>query len=191
MREQAYENARTEIHVGKESYDEAARRHGVKLTSLWHRDHGRKSRRDGHESQKKLLTPEELELVKLLKELDSWGLHFDRDFIMARAQDVLNERGSNEVITRSWYKKFRRRFPQLKTQLSERKDLKRSDAEKDPVRFDRAFKNVRHCFYSRLCLTYTLSLNDSILSHITSLLTASLITTRRASCSASIVAAMS
>ncbi|KAJ7683394.1 hypothetical protein B0H14DRAFT_2654832 [Mycena olivaceomarginata] len=78
MREEAYENARTEIHVANESYDEAVRRHGVKLKSLWHRDHGRQSRHDGHESQKKLLTPEELELVKLLKELDSLGIHFDR-----------------------------------------------------------------------------------------------------------------
>jgi hypothetical protein len=117
------------------------------MSSLWHREHGRKNRRDGHEGQKKVSTMEEEEIVKLLKELDSWGLHFDRKFIMARAQDILDERGSNDTVTLSWYRKFRARYPDLKTQLSERKDISRSDAEKDPARFDKAFKNVR-VFYS-------------------------------------------
>ncbi|KAJ7333972.1 hypothetical protein DFH08DRAFT_879860 [Mycena albidolilacea] len=145
--ESTYEHAKEALHTaGGGTYEDAAVVHDVPLSSLWHRDHGHQSRRDGHEKQKKVSTAEEEELVKLLRELDSGGLHFDREFLMARAQDILDERGSDDVITRSWYRKFRARFPDLKTQLSERKDVARSDAEKDPARFDKAFKNVRVLF---------------------------------------------
>ncbi|KAJ7483650.1 DDE superfamily endonuclease-domain-containing protein [Mycena latifolia] len=140
-----YEHAKEDLHAPGGMYATAAELHDVPLSSLWHREHGRKNRRDWHEGQKKASTMEE-EIVKLLKELESWGLNFDREFIMARAQDILDERGSNDTITLSWYKKFRARYPDLKTQLSERKDISRSDAEKDPARFDKAFKNFERLF---------------------------------------------
>ncbi|KAJ7897746.1 hypothetical protein B0H13DRAFT_1884583 [Mycena leptocephala] len=95
-----YEHAKEDLHAPGGKYATAAELHDVPLSSLWHREHGRKNRRDGHEGQKKVSTMEE-EIVKLLKELDSWGLHFDREFIMARAQDILDERGSNDTITLS------------------------------------------------------------------------------------------
>jgi hypothetical protein len=133
------------LHTAGGTYEDVAVVHDIPLSSLWHHDHGRQSRRDGHENQKKVLNGEE-ELVKLLRELDSWGLHFDCEFIMARAQDILNEHGSDDIIIQSWYRKFRARFPDLKTQLSERKNVAHSDAEKDLAQFDKAFKNVRVLF---------------------------------------------
>ncbi|KAF7362988.1 hypothetical protein MVEN_00650400 [Mycena venus] len=73
QRESTYKQAK-EVHAPGGNYATVAAVHEVPVSSLWHRDHGRQGRREGHEKQKKVKTAEEEEIVKLLRELDSWGL---------------------------------------------------------------------------------------------------------------------
>lgn len=151
-REEAFERAKEHRHQDGETYHDAAQHETLSTSSLWHREHGRQDRHTAHEAQQKLTKIEEAEIVKLLRELDEWGVHAPPQFVLDRADDILRERGSTESATKAWYRRFKRRHPELKTVLSELKDVARSSAEKDPLRFNEAFNNVRnHSVKSEMC----------------------------------------
>ncbi|KAJ7359812.1 hypothetical protein DFH08DRAFT_801576 [Mycena albidolilacea] len=104
--------------------------------------------------QQKVTTAEQEETIKLLKELNSWGLHFGREFILECFRDILVECRSDEEVNESYYKKFRRHYLELKTQLSEPKDVSQTDAERDPKRLDKFLVNLE-----RLYNEYNITLN--------------------------------
>jgi len=137
----AFERAIQDKHDG-DTYTAAAQRQGLPTSTLWHREHGHGTRAQGHEHLKKLTTIEENELRDWLKELDDWGIHLSHDIVRGRANDILAERGSKETVGKTWIRRFMSRFPELRTGPSEKKDVSRNAAERDPVRFDKYFKMV-------------------------------------------------
>ncbi|KIY71153.1 hypothetical protein CYLTODRAFT_144782 [Cylindrobasidium torrendii FP15055 ss-10] len=145
-RNKAFLQAKSDRHNQSETYRDAAEHNAVPHSSLWHREHGRNDRISAHEHQQKLNHVEEAELIKLLRNLDGWGTHVTKSFVMDRANAVIRERDGNDnadTVTDSWLKRFRTRHPELKLMLSERKDAARGAAENDPVKFDLFFNNVR------------------------------------------------
>ncbi|KAJ3780051.1 hypothetical protein GGU10DRAFT_236811, partial [Lentinula aff. detonsa] len=59
--ENAFQQAILNISNG-DTYRTAAQRQGLPMSTLWHREHGRSTRSEGHEHLKKLTTIEEKEL---------------------------------------------------------------------------------------------------------------------------------
>ncbi|THU86453.1 hypothetical protein K435DRAFT_868280 [Dendrothele bispora CBS 962.96] len=90
-RENAFQRTIRDRNSGS-TYHTAAQRQGLPGSSVWHRQHGRKSRAEAHEHRKKLSSIEEKELRDGLKELDDWGIHLSHAIIVGRANDVLQER---------------------------------------------------------------------------------------------------
>ncbi|KAE9390416.1 hypothetical protein BT96DRAFT_946124 [Gymnopus androsaceus JB14] len=118
-------------------YVTAAQQQGLAISSLWHCDHGYKSLAEAHKPFQKLSAIEKQEMRDWLKGLDDFGIHVTHKIIIACANDILAERGSNETVRKTWIWKYMMHFPKLKTAPSEKKEVVQSPAKRDPVRLEK------------------------------------------------------
>ncbi|KAK1216017.1 Vacuolar protein sorting-associated protein atg6 [Marasmius sp. AFHP31] len=90
----------------------------------------------------KLLPVEEEEIFHWLKELDNWGLHMSTKLVIQRANNILEERQSDDRVGSGWLRHLEEQYPQLKTMLSVKQDVDRNCATQDPIRFNKFFNNA-------------------------------------------------
>ncbi|KAF7335119.1 CENP-B protein [Mycena venus] len=130
----------------------AGQKLGIPPATVWHRQHGRRNRRKAHTEEQSLSVAEEDEIIEWLKELDRWRLHLRRGLVIQRAQSILESKAARSASPLSthvgvnWFTHFLKRHPDLRTALSQRKDISRSKAEHDPVRMAAFYTNLSHAY---------------------------------------------
>jgi hypothetical protein len=140
-REQRISSALEDIRNGS-TLKQASENWCIPLQTLGHRKNGRKSRQEAHEFQQALSPAEEDELRDWLKEMDKWSLHLRLELIKSRAQAIRRARGETEPLGCGWIDSFLRRHPEMRSSLSQRQDIQRLRAERDPVRIQKFYDNV-------------------------------------------------
>lgn len=142
-RENRIQSALRAIENGELNQKLAAQRYGIPPQTINNRVHGGRSRREAHVNEQALSPEEEDELIQWLREMDSWGLHLRLALVLARAEAIRKERGNTVPLGKSWWTHFTQRHHAVTTALGQRQDLSRARAEKDPVRIDGFYDNVR------------------------------------------------
>jgi hypothetical protein len=100
------------------TYDAISKRSGVPLTTLYYRDHGRRSREAKAEGQLYLTPPEEKALEKYLKLMADLGNHVRIKFLPALAFSIARQRSTNKATKppgKNWPRGFQKRHPALKS----------------------------------------------------------------------------
>jgi hypothetical protein len=131
-----------------------AKKDGIAKHTFWHRDHRRQK---AHEDEQTLDAVEEDELVDWLRELDEWGLHLRRSPVVSRVKTIVaRSTGSTSTdhIGANWFTGFLKRHPDVRTALSQRKDISCTKAGRDPIRIAAFDANVDNflvgCFLLQL-----------------------------------------
>ena len=100
---------------------------GVPLATLYHREHGRRSRREQARSQQHL-TPEEKAIVRFLLLMSNLGQPIRIKFIPSLAFIIGRKRSTNKPIkppNKNWPRAFEKRHPELKARKVRAIDWKR------------------------------------------------------------------
>ncbi|KAJ7290104.1 DDE superfamily endonuclease-domain-containing protein [Mycena rebaudengoi] len=130
--EEKITEAVTLVNAGKASYDIAAQKFGLPRSTVYHSHHGRTGIKVANEKRQSLMGAQEDEIIDFVRELDSWSLHLRRSLVIQRAESIL--------------KAVQRRHPDLRTALSQRKDIARSKAEKDLVQISEFYANLARVY---------------------------------------------
>ena len=120
----------------------AAAIYNVPYTSLAHRVHGRRPRRDCEANGRKLTTAEEDVLVKHILEQDSRGFPPTKSAVRAMADTMLEEKGG-KPIGKNWTDNFIKRKPELKVRMTRFYNCQRA-LNKDLKVISKWFKLVRN-----------------------------------------------
>jgi hypothetical protein len=100
------------------TYDATSKRSGVSLTTLYHRDHGRRSREEKAKGQQYLTPSEEKALEKYLKLMADLGNPVRIKYLPALAFSIARQRSTNKATKspgKNWPRAFQKRNPALKS----------------------------------------------------------------------------
>ncbi|TVY13943.1 hypothetical protein LARI1_G007590 [Lachnellula arida] len=113
------------------TYDATSKRSGVSLTTLYHRQHGRRSNEEKSQSQQYLTPSEEIALEKYLKLMADLGNPVRIKFIPSLALSIARQRSmANEPLKppgKNWAQSFQKRHPALKSRRFRAMDWKRHE----------------------------------------------------------------
>src|SRR2546421_3383443 len=102
----------------RRTYAALAERVDVPLSTLHHRDHGRRSKEEKAQSQQHLTPSEEKALEKFLKLISDLGNLVRIKFIPSLAFSIARQRSTTEAIKppgKNWAQGFEKRHPALKS----------------------------------------------------------------------------
>jgi len=100
------------------TYDAVSKRSGVPLTTLYHRDHGRRSKEGKAQGQQYLTPPEEKVLEKHLKLMADLGNPVRIKFLPSLVFSIARQRSTDKATkppSKNWAQSFQRRHPALKS----------------------------------------------------------------------------
>lgn len=107
----------------KRTYAAISERNNVPLTTLYHRDHGRRSREEHAQSQQYLTSDEEKAMVRFLLRMSSLGRPVRIKFITSLAFSIARKRSTADNAMKppgkNWPRSFEKRHPELKRDGSE------------------------------------------------------------------------
>ena len=122
-----------EAHVPAEpqTYYARSKRQGLPLSTLYHREHGRPSRKQKAEGQQYLTVPEEKALEAFLKLMSDFGypvrIKFLPSFAFSIARQCSMSNKSIKPPTKNWAQAFQKRHPALKSRRVKAIDWKRHE----------------------------------------------------------------
>ncbi len=112
-----------------QTYDTRSKRKGVPLSTLYHREHGRPSRKKKAEGQQYLTVLEEKALETFLKLMSDFGYPVRIKFLPSFAYSIARQRSTiNTLIkplSKNWAQAFQKRHPGLKSRRVRALDWKR------------------------------------------------------------------
>ena len=115
----------------KKTYAAISDRNGVPLTTLYHREHGRRSREEHAQSQQYLTPDEEKGMVKFLLLMSSLGRPVRIKFIPSLAFSIARKRSTTDRPIKppgkNWPRAFEKRHPELKARRVRAIDWKRHE----------------------------------------------------------------
>jgi hypothetical protein len=115
----------------KKTYAAISERSDVPLTTLYHRDHGRRSREEHAQSQQYLTPDEETAMVRFLLLMSSLGRPVRIKYIPSLAFSVARERSATDTPIKppgkNWPRAFEKRHPELKARKVRAIDWKRHE----------------------------------------------------------------
>lgn len=102
-----------------QTYNARSKRKGVPLSTLYHREHGRPSRKTKAEGQQYLTVPEEKALETFLRLMSDFGYPVRIKFLPLFANSIARQRSTtNKSIkppSKNWAQAFQKRHPGLKS----------------------------------------------------------------------------
>jgi hypothetical protein len=107
-----------------------AKDHGVPMTTVWHRHHGRASARDRASTQQYLNPSEEKALANFLLQWSANGNPVRIKFLPSLAFSIARQRSTNKAIKRpgrNWAQGFKKRHPALTPRRVRAMDWQRHD----------------------------------------------------------------
>jgi hypothetical protein len=114
-----------------QTYDTRSKRKGVPLSTLYHREHGRPSRKKKAEGQQYLTVPEEKALETFLKLMSDFGYPVRIKFLPSFAHSIARQRSSTNTSikppSKNWAQAFQKRHPGLKSRRVRALDWKRHE----------------------------------------------------------------
>jgi hypothetical protein len=114
-----------------QTYDTRSKRKGIPLSTLYHREHGRPSRKKKAEGQQYLTVPEEKALETFLKLMSDFGYPVRIKFLPSFAYSIARQRSmTNKSIkppSKNWAQAFQKRHPELKSRRVRALDWKRHE----------------------------------------------------------------
>jgi hypothetical protein len=113
------------IHIETEERD-----NNIPMTTLWHRNNGRPSRKNRAPTQQYLTPSEEKALVKFLLQMANHGTPVRIKFLPSLAFSIARQRSTNKAVKlpgRNWSQAFTRRHPELKSRRVRPMDWNRHD----------------------------------------------------------------
>lgn len=115
----------------KKTYAALSARSEVPLATLYHRDHGRRSREEHAQSQQYLTPDEEKAMVRFLLLMSSLGRPVRIKFISSLAFSIARKRSATDKAIKppgkNWPRAFERRHPELKARRARVMDWKRHE----------------------------------------------------------------
>ncbi|KAL1752894.1 DDE superfamily endonuclease-domain-containing protein [Schizophyllum commune] len=133
IREENIQDAVTDVKDEDMSYRKAGDAHNVASSTIWHRVHGRPTRRGAAAVRQRLSPAEEGEIEHLGRELDRFDLHLTMKSLRRKISAVLVAKGDTAPLGQNFINKFLSRHPDMKTALASRKEAARRAAENDPI----------------------------------------------------------
>jgi hypothetical protein len=114
-----------------QTYDAISKRSGVPLTTLYYRNHGRRSKEEKAQGQQYLTLSEEKALEKYLKLMADFGNPVQIKFLRSLAFSIARQRSTtNKAIKppgKNWAQGFQKRHPELKSRRVRAIDWKRHE----------------------------------------------------------------
>ncbi|CAG8974028.1 hypothetical protein HYALB_00008577 [Hymenoscyphus albidus] len=111
------------------TYDSISKRSGVPSSTLYYRDHGRRSREEKAQGQQYLIPAEEKALVIHIKQMVDLGNPVRIKYIPSLAFSIARRRSTTSRPTkpphRNWAQAFQKRHPELKSRRMKAMDWKR------------------------------------------------------------------
>jgi len=108
-----------------------AKDHGVPMTTLWHRHHGRAARKDCAGKQQYLTPSEEKALSRFLLHMSNHGSPVRIKFLPSLAFTIARQRSTTNIPKkppgRNWAQAFNKRHPTLKSRRVRAMDWQRHD----------------------------------------------------------------
>jgi hypothetical protein len=113
------------------TYDAISKRSGVPSSTLYYRDHGRRSREEKAQGQQYLTPSEEKALEKYMKQMADLGTPVRIKYIPSLAFSIARRRSTTNKATkppyRNWAQAFQKRHPALKSRRMKAMDWKRHE----------------------------------------------------------------
>jgi hypothetical protein len=115
-----------------QTYDTRSKCKGVPLSTLYHREHGRPSRKTKAEGQQYLTVPEEKALETFLKLMSDFGYPVRIKFLPSFAYSIARQRSTTNIAikppSKNWAQAFQKRHPGLKSRRVRALDWKRHES---------------------------------------------------------------
>jgi hypothetical protein len=115
-----------------QTYFTRSKRQGLPLSTLYHREHGRPSRKQKAEGQQYLTVPEEKALEKSLKLMSNFGYPVRIKFLPSFVYSIACQRSTTNIAikppSKNWAQAFQKRHPGLKSRRVRALDWKRHES---------------------------------------------------------------